>query len=332
MGSKQSFISAVISIMQSFEVILLLDQQSILIPSLMSQQRENAWAITQDSCGKLSMQNTTGQNPVPITTQKNVLLRHYILPFVPNGFFSRLTSRICANTSMIAQCKNLFKRCEPQLWCWREGVSLICNGMEVLRIAPVSYPLPGTESTYIVTSAGHEIVKKFSGIEVRVHKVLLDMDMESSLEPSHDAHSAAWLLQQAVECIDSIFDDWYIAFGRKRGFELSMILIGAPCNKCEARRLVDASSIMLQRSTIGRSRSTDTERVTGKSYFLFSSPFCAHTVAMKQQLQCPIHGSISVSQIAPDMVRDFFFFFVMSVLPHALIFYLSHVRLLPLVI
>ena len=298
--STQSFIGAIISIMQSFEVILLLDQHSILIPSLMSRHREHACAISQDDSGKLSVQSTASLLSVPINTQKHVLLRHYVLPFVPNGFFSRLTSRICANTTIIAQCRILYEKCEPLLRCWRHGVCLTCNGMDVLSIVPVTYPLPGTDSTYIVTSEGHEVVKKFCGIEVRVFTVSSSTDSEP---PSDYIHAATWLLQQSIQCIDSIFEDWYVAFGRKRGFDLSMILVGAPCDKCEARRLTDASP---KRSTSGRQHN-GTEVVTAKSYFLFSLPFCAHAVALKQELKCPIHGSISVSKISPDMVRGSLF-------------------------
>ena len=295
MGTTQSFINGIINIMQSFEVILLLDQQSILIPSLMSQQREDACAITENNDGKLSVQTNTGHVITPITTQKNVLIRHYILPFVPNGFFSRLISRVCASR-IIDACKGMFGAFDPWWSCWRDGVCLICNDAEILRIVPVTYPLPGTEAMYMVTSSGNEVVTRLSGIEVRVVikskiyalPVSVHKTVGVTTDPLDPICAATWLLQQAIECIDSIFDDWYETFGRKRGFEISTIQQGSPCTACEEKR-----------NAITQATSSE---IRGQRYYLFSSQFCAHTVEIKNVLRCPIHESTGVSQIAPDLV------------------------------
>ena len=320
MDCTQSFINGIISIMQSFEVILLLDQQSILIPSLISQQRENACAISQESCGHLTMQSTVDRFAAPITAQKDVLIRHYILPFVPNGFFSRLISRVCASPLIIEQCEGVLGGQDAWWSCWKDGICLICNDIEVLSIVPVTYPLPGTDSTYIVTSEGHVAVNWHSGIEVRACPILASHDVGMTSDPNDDMRAATWLLEQAIECIDSIFDDWYVSFGRKRGFELSTILLGVPCDRCEAERLADACPAIWRRLA---SNNYDTgksgqERVTERTYFLFTSSFCALTVAKKQEPQCPRHGRVNVFKIAPDLV---------SIIYSALVYFPSHLPL-----
>ena len=297
MGTIQSFIGAIISIMQSFEVILLLDQHSILIPSLMSQQREDACAITADNYGKLSVHRNIGHVVTPITTQKDVLIRHYILPFVPNGFFSRLISRVCAS-QIIDACKSMFGAFDPWWSCWRDGVCLICNDAEILRIVHVTYPLPGTEAIYMVTSSGNEVVTRLNGIEVRVVikskiyalPISAKKPVGATSDPLDPMCAATWLLQHAIECIDSIFDDWYETFGRKRGFELSTIQQGSPCTECETRKATSAQAA---------------ENIRGRRYYLFSSQYCAYTAASRQALVCPIHGCASVSHIAPDLVSIF---------------------------
>ena len=307
MGSMESFITAIINIMQSFEIILLLDQQSILIPSLLSQQREEARVITQDSSNRFSVQDSVGHDVVPITDHPNVLLRHYILPFVPSGFFGRLISRICASR-IVFKCKTIFEASKPLWSCWRDGICLICNGTELLRIVPVTYPLSGTGSTCIVTSSGHETVAKLNGIEVRVailkkvhsYPVSLRGKMVRQIsKPVDPMHAATWLLQQAIEHIDSIFNDWYEAFGRKRGFELSTIDQGTPCTSCEKQRI---ECISMSPSNERVCAPDSSEHAEGLKYYLFSSRCCTHNVLLKQNLQCPLHGSVSVSQIAPDLV------------------------------
>ena len=302
-GSKQS-INAVISIMQSFEVILLLDQQSILIPSLMSQQRENACAITRDAFGRLSMQSTIDRLAVPIATQTHhVLSRHYILPFVPNGFFTRLISRICTSPLIIAQCEGVFGGRNPRWRCWRGGVCLVCNDTEVLKIVPATYPLPGTDATFAVTGSGRELVEKHSGIVVTATPLLPSLVVGSTSDSYARAREATWLLQQAIDHIDSIFADWYVAFGRRRGFELAMILQGVPCDRCEGERhTADAAQQKGTPDICGADVPAQEHVKVEKSYFLFPSSFCAHMVATKQDLQCPLHGRVSVSNIAPDLV------------------------------
>ena len=303
LNSMELFISAVKGIMQSFEIILLLDQQSVLIPSFISKERENACDLTQDDSGNISVLGHSPR-PIMITNQDNVLKRHYILPCIPTGLFPRLISRICAS-HIIHKCKSVFGTCVPWWSCWRDGICLICNDAEVLRIVPVTYPLPGTKTTYMVTSSGNTLVGKFTGIEVSVaiqsaiHTLPVSvygvgkMGNQAS-EPLDPLCAAVWLLQQAIQNIDSVFDDWYESFGRNVRIEHSIIQKASPCPTCAAR-VMDQGQIY--------------------SYYLFSAQFCARAVATHQELKCPIHGSVPISVIAPDVV---------SIIPFALLFLLQH--------
>ena len=307
LASKELFINAVISIMQSFEIIFLLDQQSVLIPSFISNQRENACDLTQDDSGRLSVPRNIGYPITSITAQDNFIVRHYILPFVPNAFFPRLISRICTSR-IIHKCKSMFGAFAPWWSCWREGVCLICNDAEVLRIVPVTYPLPGTKAAYMITSSGNTMVTKLTGIEVRVaiksSIYALPVSVYGVGKMSNQASArldplcaATWLLQQAIEYIDSVFDDWYVSFGRNVKFELSIIQQASPCPMCAAR--VQHANVLEQ--TEGRKY----------SYYLFSSQYCAYAVASKQELRCPLHGSVPISAVFPNVVRiiPFAYFF-----------------------
>ena len=170
----------------------------------------------------------------------------------------------------------------------------------------MTYPLPGSEATYIITSSGHEAVTMPSGIEVRAIPLLASRGGDSMPGSTGHMRAATWLLQQAIECIDSIFDDWYAAFGRQRGFKLSTIQQGVPCRMCETQRLALSAPCCIA--------DIPSKKNAEGNFYLFSSPICAHAVAVTQVLQCPIHGSINVREMAPDIVGIFFYCHVLSYL------------------
>ena len=302
-GKNGRFVSELGKFLEKLEVILSLDADRILIPSFLPQMEDKACPILQE---RDQHHTTPGEKNEDIslslisfslvTLEQKSLMRYYILPFIPHDLFPKLIAR-ATGSSMLkefgSKLSNVIasdQRLEGNLnWlCWRNGIKCVWNHLEILTIAPVATTVAGTRETYIISSLGPQKVERQHGIEINV-TVLPQEIFNSKLDafPTIASSLATWLLQQAVQYVDSVFNDWYEAFGRTRGFELSLISSASPCPLCHS-------------ATVSKQTEQGSEEI---QQYMFSSIYCARVVTENKDLSCPIHGKVPMIDVAPDLVR-----------------------------
>ena len=225
--------------------------------------------------------------------------------------------------------------------------------MEIFRIAPISRTPTGVSEVMVVTKKDTLTrTEEFKGLEIKVAMLpeeliekcstlqcqlttsssLLEMDKKGGAEFSAGKCLATWLLHQATTAIDSVFDDWYESFARKKGFDPHQenVRITNPCSKCmehvrastlrELQRPYPASTLReLQRplqvsnepqclypaSTPRELQCPEPSSPQGlrKPLYVFTSLYAAHVTAEnKENLECPEHGTLKVADVAPDLV------------------------------
>ena len=320
-----------LTLMQNFEVILMLDRQRILIPSLLPTDEQDSCIVFPKS---VSLEETEtsycfeelSKTPhAPICQVPHPLLvRYYLLPFVPNGFFPRLIARLMSSNIMDHMLKSLVAGpleshhiLNVAHWqCWRNGIVLIWNHLEIFRIAPFHFPLPGTTSTVVISNSGKDPVETPNGIEVKVAVLPEDCIANCGVVPNREEVPnkgqclATWLLHQASDLVDSVFEDWYESFARKKGFEYSVTRTANPCTMCFKNvKQAESASIMtpaMRRFTFSFSIAgfeVVSKRATQSVLYTFSTAYCAMVQAQGEKLVCPLHGELTVAEVAPDLVR-----------------------------
>lgn len=303
-----SYRKELVALMEKFEIIFFLDESHLLIPSLLPKDESMSFPVFSNTTPERHIKNGTLQlEGVPHTPIHKIphqlLVRYYLLPFVPNGFFARVIARLMS-TNMIDYVQKSLQigplddgLANQAHWrCWRDGISMIWHHMEIFCICPVTFPLPGTTQTCLISSEGERLVETGKGIEIKIAVMPEEVNVRSNCYPNErpdypvSAHCrAAWLLHQATNIVNSVFDDWYEIFGRDRNFDLTNV----PANVCiECFNAVALNS------------SCQSENHT---FYLFSSPYCARVIANGNvELECPVHGKQSFNTTAPDLAfKDF---------------------------
>lgn len=341
----QSFLHDFVSLMQKFEVVLLLDKDRILIPSLLPADRKEACivfplSVSVNPDSLCCMDELMKQGCASIThLHMKVFARYYLLPFVPNGFFPRLIARIIG--SKISTCftevvplhhshDNLYNSIHWRPW--RNGIILIYHHMEVLRISTLSLSNLEAARVYISSSKGRRLLESCGGIEIMVATLPESVVTGESeylrfdKDKSRSHALSVWILRQLTEITDSVFEDWYEGFARRKGFDYRTIQQASPCPDCLSRyfRLTASKHSPLKKtSTLSRPspppstgvRHTSPSRRYSTDYMdfleqqsrsrdlhLFGSSFCVLMSSEFKHVECVEHGSIPVSEVAPDLV------------------------------
>ena len=323
----QHFIQDFISLMQKFEVVLLLDRERLLIPSLLPPDEESTCVILPCSSDNyrgvdlhtlhdLSRQHYAGISSLAM----HIIGRYYLLPYVPNGFFPHLIARIIA--SKISSCFQLsvpFSHTEQLSvfnnlhWrCWRGGIMLLWRHMEIFRIAPTTLPPQGVDAMFTVSSSGlSEINPGQKAIEIKVaclpeEQVVHSHFLPNDTNKSHSMMLATWLLQQSTEIIDSVFSDWYEAFTGKCGFDINTVEQACPCVQCLKCSLSNQyqleTSVTRRDLSCAEKSNQHVNHFSWKHFYLFSSPYCVLMASRGTSLDCPVHRKVTVDTIAPDLV------------------------------
>ena len=356
-------VSECIDLMQKFDLLFELDDSLYLIPSLLPLFEYQSCVVFSRSLKIRDPKSADMFLPgsaVPMGSQSNCLVRLFMLPFIPNGMFPRLSARLIA-TNIIKHVLSSLKITsladdqisQPHWRVWRNGITLIYHHMQIFRVVPMDIPLPGVDVVHViqpVQSPSQSGVYKGVSIMVQVGNLSNDVFNAST----SGLQMATWLLQQAAEQINSVFEDWYEEFAWKRSIDLHVVA-GDPCPQCmsdvydklvpdlsaaQREQLVNKPQAMgetkkkkkssflrtmtLLRKPAKRSSSEthvsltqsavfsvnpfsswSSSRLSGlnkKVVYLFSVKLSALSVMEATPLTCPTHGSISVDQIAPDMV------------------------------
>ena len=330
------YVKEFLSLMQKFEVILLLDEKRLLIPSLLPPTEQQSCLIfskkisdelTEEDEGAINQVSSESHAPL-CQTPYRVLTRYYLLPFIPKGFFTRVTARLISSdivdhlqqsiVSGSVNSQNIFNSAHWK--CWRDGIIITWNHMEIFRIAPISFPLPGTTDTHLISSEGDNPVETYKGVEINVAVLPEEIMEKCSIFPKDDLSvtcrgmcMATWLLHQATTIIDSVFEDWYEVFAKKKGFDYSVTRTANPCSECfnvvhEARYNASTTPTQqrVRKFTISMSDAmTDYGVITGQSsrghFYMFSSAHCSRAVKEGTKLTCPMHKELMVSDVAPDV-------------------------------
>ncbi|CAI8055777.1 hypothetical protein GBAR_LOCUS30415 [Geodia barretti] len=304
--------------MRKFEVMFKLDEERHLIPSLLPQDEANPFIIMPQSAPHVS--NDTGRGltelrvgpPAPISSQPDILIRYLCLPFTPNGFFPRLIAQVMNSelatqiqASLMAGPLDSAHLLNQVHWeAWRTGMSLVWNHMEILRIAPLSWPLPHSNGAAIISSLPlPEERETLQGMEIMVAVLPEDQTLCCPILPPdqpHDSDScscnksrcmATWILQKVTDLAEIVMEDWYEVFGFRRNLNNLLSCMTSPCPCCfmachDPRK--DASSENGTRSEAGR------------KLYMFTLPYCS--LNSEGRIACPDHGVLQVAQVAPDLV------------------------------
>ena len=295
-----------VALMEKFEIILFLDDSHLLIPSLLPQEESMSFPSFSRRAPESCIENDTLQlQDIPCTpichTPHQQFVRYYLLPFVPNGFFARVIARLLS-TNMIDYVQQSLRTgpldnglTNQAHWrCWREGVKIVWHHMEILRISSVTIPLPGVTETRLISSKGDSPVETGKGIEIKVAVMPEEITLKSNYFPNEYSDfpirshcRATWLLQQATNIVNSVFEDWYEVFAKDRSFDLMDMTVNA-CKKC--------LDVVYLFSFNGE------QPLDNATFYMFSSPYCSRVVADGSlKLECPIHGTQTLADIAPDL-------------------------------
>ena len=318
------YVKEFISLMQKFEIILLLDEKHLLIPSLLPTTEEQACCISfMQISDELHDYVALYQTPYPI------LARYYLMPFVPNGFFARVIARLMSTDIInhLQQSLADYSDVNNIHWrCWKDGVIITWSDKEIFHIAPITLSLRENADIILISSEKYNSVELYNGVEINIAILPEEWMKTCSIFPkeypclTHKGKClAAWLLHQATTIINSVFEDWYEVFVRHKGRDCIISHAANPCPECFKTMYEESHSLALitpihqgKHNTLAsvsvrtkRLQSIMTEPDSDPSntrIYLFSSPYCARAVSEGLTLKCPTHGELSVTDIAPDIV------------------------------
>jgi serine/threonine protein kinase len=313
-----SSIEEIISVMRKFEVMFKLDEERHLIPSLLPLDEANPFIIMPQSAPHISNDTSWGLTelrvgpPAPISSQPDILIRYLCLPFTPNGFFPRLIAQVM-NSDLATQIQasltagpldsaHLLNQVHWE--AWRTGMSLVWNHMEILRIAPLSWPLPHSNGAAIISSLPlPEERETLQGMEIMVAVLPEDRTLCCPILPPdqpHDSDScscnksrcmATWILQKVTDLAEIVMEDWYEVFGFRRNLNNLLSCMTSPCPHC-FMACHDPKKVT---SSENGARSEP-----GRKIYMFTLPYCS--LNSEGRIACPDHGVLEVAQVAPDLV------------------------------
>ena len=319
--------------MQKFEVVLKLDDNRLLIPSLLPNDEEDSCVVFSQAITKKLLELTNFEQPTDMPhvhiyeIPHPIISRFYLLPFVPSGFFSRVMARLMSSEiiDILNQCLlnnqlGIGHVVNSTHWkCWRNGIIITWNHFEIFRIGPLCNNLPGASTVGIVTRKEKcEHLKQLKGIEIKVailpEEYIVNFSiLEGKLSNTTCSETkevdigtgkslASWLLHQATTKVESVFEDWYESFAKKKGFDPQEenVRILNPCTLC----MKEVEKERLRLLNIGVAT---TDSPLNPVCYMFSSAHVAHASTSEEILVCPRHGTQNVSDVAPDMVSFLLF-------------------------
>ena len=312
--------------MEKFEVILFLDDDRLVIPSLLPQDESKSCPVFSRTANPVTCEDDVSVRfeSVPHTpigeTPHPMLVRYYLLPFVPNGFFARVIARFMSTNMIEYIQKSLHSGplddglTNQTHWkCWRGGIIIVWHHMEIFRIAPITFPLPGTKKTCLISSEGDKPVETSKGVEIKVSVLPEEICVNSNAFPNERFNlnvstycRATWLLHQATTIVNSVFEDWYEVFDRDKTFDL-MNLTANTCPECfKTVYRSECGRCMPMRRKQSNTPSTSPQHSSGV-FYMFSSPYCCRVIADGHlELECPAHGKLDINDIAPDLAFNDF--------------------------
>ena len=324
-----------IALMQNFEVVFVLDEKRLVIPSLLPMDEEESSLIFSRSISHTltnsdSFDQVRCEPHAPMYEAPHpILTRYYLLPFIPNGFFTRLMARLMSSEIIDHLQLSLLNNklgddhvINSAHWkCWRNGVMITWNHVEIFHIVPLSSSLPGMDKVVVVTKKDcQESIEALKGIEIKVAILpeeyigkcsTLDCQLSTSasfketdtdiVNYSRGKCLATWLLHQGTTIVDSVFEDWYESFACKKGFDPHQenVRIANPCNICIEHS--KEAEVMIARSSNYPTQPPSNAKE--KVCYIFTSLYAALvTSTTGEGLVCPEHGTLKIADVAPDLV------------------------------
>ena len=309
-----------INLLSKFEIVFKLDGRRLVIPSLLPDSEDDACLVYSSTLSNsldtssLLVRDVDGYDNFG-QLDMQLFCRYFLLPFIPNGFFTRLIARLMGS-DIIDQLQRSLKGDPLEAvhvsntihWrCWRNGIVLVWNQKEIFRVAPLTNARSSRSKAILITQQKvHKVLSSPTGLEIKVAVIpevkirklsFLEPAVErlseanegifSNLQnPSMGKSIVAWLLHKTTMMVDSIFNDWYEGFG-SRSFE---------DESTTSLRMADYCS-----SCLSLAHQSAYSNVVG-SLYLFSSTYCCLAGCKGMKLDCPGHGPMRVEDIAPDLV------------------------------
>lgn len=231
-----------ISLMEKFEVLFELGDSRYLIPSLLPIIEEESCVLFPRSLtmsAHESASKVTSLPAIPMGSHSNCLVRFFLLPFIPNGMFPRLSARLIA-TDVIDHVQSSLKVVDlvdeqqlinrPHWRVWRSGITMVWRHIQIFRIVPMTLPPPGIDVVHVIQPK--ELMQcNWNVYEGDSLMVQVDMLPDQAFTDTNGLQMATWLLQQTVEQINSVFEDWYEEFAWKRNIDINVVAAD-PCPQC----------------------------------------------------------------------------------------------------
>lgn len=265
------------------------------------------------------------------------LSRLLLISYFPSGFWSRLMIRILADNQIGEIAQNLYN-CENDQknrihWkLWQTGLELYFADHLIFKLREVSQNCRNTPYRRHLNKFKIKQDGIWSDVDLSRSSILeiffplLDFKCEKEsvqMSVPVNIQHVTKLLSACVDHVDILLEDWYPTIGTRfvhtsEGRFLVTRLISCPI--CIARTQDHSSSIHGSSETLNgidkNSNGNDQIQINGDMVDIHeSSPFqttfwnylwtieeCVLSTYDKKVLICPIHGDVSVIQIAPDLV------------------------------
>ena len=345
----------IVNLMQKFEVALLLGKDQVIIPSLLPRDECDAKAVYPylpgellhpskcDNTYKYSVQDfNIPAAEIPGTAcWERSQVRHFILPFVPNGFFPRLGAKIIASgiAHKTASClidlvaEGVNETGMLHWYCWCTGFTLVWRNVEILRITEVTYNLPGSSDTFVMNDDSQTKPHSDRAIEVEVavlpavefrpnnplqnRKSILNDLLENYKQNSSGMgiQLAAWLLTTITEQIHSVFEDWYPQFAWAEDPSRSIVVVADGCPKCLRgirNQRIDYQSAMKHSHGVNSQTLKDIgdSGLREKKVYFFAFVYSVYSSSCGKVLLCTAHNNLKIEEVAPDVVRRLYSHFL----------------------
>ena len=303
-GKKPQLQETYVNLLEKFEVVLKINSQEVIIPSLMPDR---------------------GQYPKPSNNLSDVtmaayhqdcyqppLRRIWLSHFIPDGFWPRLICRIVKDNQIKSVLKKFPAPNSSFLlnWVlWKTGMAFVFRGRTLLLVCQDK----NSQLDQPDQSRRSKVWKYRLTLSVYVPDMLqvlgevadLGSLDDNVLDPSAITGQATRLLvaiSNHVLSLDSWFNSMLLS-QQDRSCETSLLNIGyIPCWKCYGS--IEYTQAPPASYYGGPVILGDDD----KPLHCFGFYDCIASASSEEDLQCPFHGSIKPVHVAPDLVSGFDFF------------------------
>ena len=309
--------------MYKFEIVVKLDANNILIPSLLEDITEEQAGLTQTfifppNDRQFTAGDITRRKKLYLHSNKSCYKRIFVAPHVPVSFWSRFIAR-CLSCNYFCQIlvncgKDItVKRCplpnkivvDDELFQWHYGkksISLLFGDYLLLTVNSTRDRLSNRVIKYYDSLEGAPVECHYKeGFVVYVPSYTV-VTMKGDNELQHNETFSPQILAHVLELTDQVMRDHFEGLLDQGIYNDNFLLQLIPCPFCFGDKY---------RDTVGSDRSVDTDDIDLDAryeglLFCFSVKFCLQKQQEFEDIICfRIHSTnniLDIRHIAPDLV------------------------------